>query len=932
MLKSLRKIFKNKKIILGIIVFIIAFGFLFSSISSVYSAESTINAVNDSTTIGKAKELGFFDYLNPVNWIPLALSWFLAILINAVGLLLTAITNLLVEVAQYNYFIKEAPVVTGWVVVRDICNMFFVLILLVIAFATILRIQSYEVKKALPKLIIMAILINFSKTICGLLIDFFQVIMLTFVNGFAAIAGGNFMTILGIDGLLSIKTNADNFVALELFTVASSYILALVYVVIALVVVGTILLTLVYRMVMIWIYVILSPVAYLAASFPQGQKYSSQWWSEFVKHLIGGPVLAFFLWLSLTTVSHISIVQPESAGGVTPADSLSAGVTQSGTRDSMIKFIVSISLLIGGLMVAQQIGGAAGMAAGKGMGALQSGRGLAWKGVKGGTDWLNRKQAKTTGVDLNPFRQADRLKKAFTRRKEDDLKKIRMKSSDNLERGGIRGLVTGFTSEGWADQYAQGFLGMKGLKKAVVGSAKGMYYSKNKGALSTGKAILGMGKGSEPYTEKLVEDLEINKLKHKGATATAEDHKEERDKLEAEEKKAKFDKNLKAEQKAQAKIRALDEGWMYNLENSSNSKDKAKKERYEKILESKDQRMKTAFDSGDTELYDKIAGEKREVASKIDKITKPKDDFIAATRKEAGKQQEEVGLYNVKDLEGASQTRSAIAEQSRNITSENEDELVADFRGAVAENNMPLAAAIAKQIVKIGGGNALLGNFGYSVRGGMTKEESNKLKSEGRTKEIEEKRGVNDFMRDIFGDKLKMGESAMLALQSDLGELAKNINHDYLAGTISANAKGKLYQVGEDDQAANIDNETSKGDSEVFARRANRLKYGAENKKTGKFEWSQSGLMLAAQNAGAILLEIEKDRFNRSAAKKFAEDEASDTLLKYLKKLESKGVQLKGKKGAEITSEYYVEQLKKYGKSGSKENLEKMKEAAKDFA
>jgi len=72
--------------------------------------------------------------------------------------------------------------------------MSFILILLIIAFATILRQESYS-KKLLPKLLIMAVLINFSRTIFGLLIDFSQVIMLTFVNAFSA-GGGYFIKAL----------------------------------------------------------------------------------------------------------------------------------------------------------------------------------------------------------------------------------------------------------------------------------------------------------------------------------------------------------------------------------------------------------------------------------------------------------------------------------------------------------------------------------------------------------------------------------------------------------------------------------------------------------------------------------------------------------------------------------------------------------------
>jgi len=46
--------------------------------------------------------------------------------------------------------------------------------------------------------LLFALLVNFSRTIAGIFIDISQLIMLTFVNGFAQAAGGNFVEALGI--------------------------------------------------------------------------------------------------------------------------------------------------------------------------------------------------------------------------------------------------------------------------------------------------------------------------------------------------------------------------------------------------------------------------------------------------------------------------------------------------------------------------------------------------------------------------------------------------------------------------------------------------------------------------------------------------------------------------------------------------------------
>lgn len=60
----------------------------------------------------------------------------------------------------------------AWGVMQGLANMFFILILLWIALATIFDFEEYTAKNLLPKLIIMALLINFSLVLTGVIVDF----------------------------------------------------------------------------------------------------------------------------------------------------------------------------------------------------------------------------------------------------------------------------------------------------------------------------------------------------------------------------------------------------------------------------------------------------------------------------------------------------------------------------------------------------------------------------------------------------------------------------------------------------------------------------------------------------------------------------------------------------------------------------------------
>lgn len=66
---------------------------------------------------------------------------------------------------------KDSFIQSGWPVVRDISNIFFVFILLWIALATIFDIETYSAKTLLPKFIISALLINFSLPIAVFIIS-----------------------------------------------------------------------------------------------------------------------------------------------------------------------------------------------------------------------------------------------------------------------------------------------------------------------------------------------------------------------------------------------------------------------------------------------------------------------------------------------------------------------------------------------------------------------------------------------------------------------------------------------------------------------------------------------------------------------------------------------------------------------------------------
>lgn len=273
------------------------------------------------------------------------------------GQLLLILIDALIFVAQYNEFITAPAIANGWIIVRDIANMAVVVVLLVLAFGTMVGSSKYNIKnRALVQLLLMAVIINFSRTICGILIDASQVVMLTFVAGFKEAAGGNFVEALQLNKLMALKASGD----IASSSIAISMILAVVMTVISIGVVIIMLSVLVFRIITLWLLVVMSPLAFLLRAVPGGAAggYYGQWWSMFTGQLVVGPLLAFFLWLSLITVA---------TGGTTDGFKMDQGAVESASNaasaafdlTAILPFFISICLLMAGVMFAQKLSGQA---------------------------------------------------------------------------------------------------------------------------------------------------------------------------------------------------------------------------------------------------------------------------------------------------------------------------------------------------------------------------------------------------------------------------------------------------------------------------------------------------------------------------------------------------------------------------------------------
>ncbi|MBM3257788.1 MAG: hypothetical protein FJZ05_01035 [Candidatus Nealsonbacteria bacterium] len=246
-----------------------------------------------------------------------ALSGFLGLIFNVLGTITGALLWLAVSVfnlvispdfitvagepISYTDPSKNPFIAIGWELTRDFSNIIIVLALVVIGLGTALRLTGYQAQKTLPALILIALLINFTPIICGLVVDAANILMNFFTKeGFAA--GNSFINMTtsqwaNIRALTGTKlydpissNKAIAAAVASLMIVVFNLVASLIYLVFAF------LLTL--RYIAIWVIVILSPLAFVSYILPDTRKLWHDWWKQLIQWSFIGVVAAFFLYLS----------------------------------------------------------------------------------------------------------------------------------------------------------------------------------------------------------------------------------------------------------------------------------------------------------------------------------------------------------------------------------------------------------------------------------------------------------------------------------------------------------------------------------------------------------------------------------------------------------------------------------------------------------
>ncbi len=270
----------------------------------------------------------------------------------------------------------------GWKIVRDVANISFIFILLYIGIATILDTASHDTTKLLARVIIAAMLINFSLALAKIPIDAGNIFAISFYNAIDAPEMENVNLTLegslvpkdisaGIMNALNpqklfIAASEDSSVELtlnaSLIETLTAIIINDIFVIIALGLLLYVFLTgiLIFlgRIVVLWILLILSPAAFIAYGANMTSSFN-KWREYLINYSIVAPVYMFFIYLTLrlSQSEFTKLAFQQAYYGAAEAGTLNA-LTSWASSNAMFfaAYLIILGFLTGGTRMAKQLG------------------------------------------------------------------------------------------------------------------------------------------------------------------------------------------------------------------------------------------------------------------------------------------------------------------------------------------------------------------------------------------------------------------------------------------------------------------------------------------------------------------------------------------------------------------------------------------------
>jgi hypothetical protein len=302
--------------------------------------------------------------------------------------------DIMINPGNVQKVLGNPAIYSAWAFVRDFLNMAFILVLLFSAFCTIFQIEQYNYKKVLWKIVLMALLVNFSFPITRFIIDSSNILMYSLLktNIFATATPVDMNSGLAkisqfgdLDKLMLFDERSDT--ASLLATTVMFFMLAMTFLAI-----GVLLMI---RLIALAIIIIFSPIAFTGSIIPGISAQASKWWDNLIKYSFFGPIMIFGIVLCVGLMQNMG-------------SALQSTKSEGNFIGTLLAVSVPIVLLWMVMGVAQSMSIAgAGAVMGAAQGAIKwAGKApgkAAWWGIKKGAKKFERDVLASRGLSPRAF-------------------------------------------------------------------------------------------------------------------------------------------------------------------------------------------------------------------------------------------------------------------------------------------------------------------------------------------------------------------------------------------------------------------------------------------------------------------------------------------------------------------------------------------------
>ena len=274
-----------------------------------------------------------------------AIIWFQAKL----GSILAAIMGAFDWILTKSIGFYDVPVVNaGWVIMRDFANMFFIVALIIMAFATIFEVSKYSFSAMIVRFILTAVLINFSLPLSKLFLQFSDQLSHVFITALGSVANQ-----LGQGIAPSVVPSATSLGSASSFLGGAAQLVitgvwGIILISMLIMSMGTATAFIFVRIPILWWLLIFAPIAMLLNIFPTTQKSFKGWLDKLIGWGLYLPVFLFFLYFGLYFLSR----QAELVGAI---NSSSSGVPGAPTFQVIFSYFLACFFIWGGVKTAHEM-------------------------------------------------------------------------------------------------------------------------------------------------------------------------------------------------------------------------------------------------------------------------------------------------------------------------------------------------------------------------------------------------------------------------------------------------------------------------------------------------------------------------------------------------------------------------------------------------